>query len=70
MAFITALLGALSAIPKILEEISAIRQAFEKAAVAKENAAIAKALQDISKASTLDQYKASAKAVNDAINGL
>lgn len=70
MGLITALLGALNAIPKILDEISAIRSAIEKAGIAKENAAIAAAVQNISQASTLDEYKAAAAQINKAVNGL
>lgn len=70
MAFFTALLSALSAIPKILDEISAIRKAIEQAGIAKENDNIAKALQSINQASSVDEYKAAAAAINKAINGL
>lgn len=70
MGFITALLGALSAIPKILDEIAAIRAALEKAAISKENTAIASAVQNISKASTLEEYQKAAAEINKAVNGL
>lgn len=70
MGFFTALLGALSAIPKILDELSNIRKAIEAASIARENEAIAKALQSVNKASTLSEYQAAAAEINKAINGL
>lgn len=70
MGLVEALLGALAAIPKILDEISAIRAAIEKSSIAAENAEVAKAMQAINQAHTIDDYKAAAAQINKAINGL
>lgn len=70
MGMIEAILAALAAIPKILDEISLLRQAIEKNNIAKENVAIAKAIQDIASAHSPDSYQAAAKEINDALKGL
>lgn len=70
MAIFSAILAALSAIPKILSELQLIRGEFEKA---NQNAFFAlntKTMQDIGKAKTEEEYKAAEKELSETLSKL
>lgn len=70
MAFFTALLGALSAIPQILAELQLIRQQFEKANANAFLLSSTQAQQAIAGAKTEQDFKDAAAKLNATLNKL
>jgi len=70
MGFVTALFGALSAIPQILAELRLIRSEFEKANANAFFLSATQAQQAIASAKTEQDYKDAAAKLSEALNKL